>query len=696
MLPLSDGGNYTYSICSLSLEIHLDKSMSVRDTYSCFLYNDELMLLNNLSSGDNGVKTAGKTICAQFEQERLWIPGRYFLIMRSRKGKILRFDITLDENRQFVVDDPVECPPMSDEDMLSGRLCQHINPWKNLSNTPGMLQMKKWAVERAKQNELNSLRSDHAVPKIDFCNNLLLATRSAKAGYCVTMLKAVLELADRIKFGDCSEFYDASSTASTCSNLKDFFESEYSSDNPLDMELPDLKRSLYCFSNFELLPDSVCGMVVSEIVSRWAEPDVHVVFRGTKSELDNLLERYPFLKDRFPLNNRLEEMPYSLMEMLYIFFSILKRQNLRLSAAATDKMCHMIVEAYQRGDISHWITGNIRQYVEKELKPRYCRNVIDDIRKTHNRESLREVESNDIEECRFATKVNYKDTLDELNGMVGLNDIKQTIATLANRLHFYNERQRLGLQTSRDAVCHAIFTGNPGTGKTTVAKLMGRIYHSLGLLSRGDVICVDRKKIIGQYIGQTEDNMKNILRAAHGNVLFVDEAYTLYTGESKDFGRNAIECLQEVLSQKNPDMMVIFAGYEKEMDKMMSMNAGLLGRFPYKFQFKDYSAEELMQIAEKILRKDQYLLTDDASRQMLKSIREAVENHTEHFSNARWVEQYVKNGIIPAMADRLSSQSCAKGSIDYQLIDAADVRRAYEAYNPMSSGIRRRRAVGFC
>ena len=103
-----------------------------------------------------------------------------------------------------------------------------------------------------------------------------------------------------------------------------------------------------------------------------------------------------------------------------------------------------------------------------------------------------------------------------------------------------------------------------------------------------------------------------------------------------------------------------------------------------------------MQIAEKILRKDQYLLTDDASRQMLKSIREAVENHTEHFSNARWVEQYVKNGIIPAMADRLSSQSCAKGSIDYQLIDAADVRRAYEAYNPMSSGIRRRRAVGFC
>lgn len=290
----------------------------------------------------------------------------------------------------------------------------------------------------------------------------------------------------------------------------------------------------------------------------------------------------------------------------------------------------------------------------------------------------------------------YEESLQELNQMVGLDNIKKSITTIAHQVKIFAERRQQGLPTNTKDVFHAVFTGSPGTGKTTVAKMLGRIYHQLGLLSKGEVICVDRSRIVGRFIGDTEDNVKNLLREAQGNVLFIDEAYSLYSSEgTNDYGRRAVESLLTSLSEKNPDMLVIFAGYKEEMDRLMTMNPGLVGRFPYKFHFRDYTADELMQIAQSLLARDEYMLTDEAEALLLQTIRDTVAQKNKNFGNARWIEQYVSNGIIPALADRLASTAHPFTREVYQRIEATDIQRAYEKFNPKTIELKPRRQVGF-
>ena len=308
-----------------------------------------------------------------------------------------------------------------------------------------------------------------------------------------------------------------------------------------------------------------------------------------------------------------------------------------------------------------------------------------------------ELKADDIDFTQLYGRLSgYEESLQELNQMVGLDNIKKSITTIAHQVRIFAERRQQGLPTNTKDVFHAVFTGSPGTGKTTVAKMLGRIYHQLGLLSKGEVICVDRRRIVGRFIGDTEDNVKNLLREAQGNVLFIDEAYSLYSSEgTNDYGRRAVESLLTSLSEKNPDMLVIFAGYKEEMDRLMTMNPGLVGRFPYKFHFRDYTADELMQIAQSLLARDEYMLTDEAEALLLQTIRDTVAQKNKNFGNARWIEQYVSNGIIPALADRLASTAHPFTREVYQRIEATDIQRAYEKFNPKTIELKPCRQVGF-
>jgi SpoVK/Ycf46/Vps4 family AAA+-type ATPase len=336
--------------------------------------------------------------------------------------------------------------------------------------------------------------------------------------------------------------------------------------------------------------------------------------------------------------------------------------------------------------------------VVEEIRPRYLQRVMADMLD----DSAKYLQEEDVPfEKLVSGSSAFDESIRELNEMIGLDTVKQGIMTMANQARLFSERQRRGLHTSNKMIFHSVFTGNPGTGKTTVARKLGKIYRSLGLLSKGEVIAVDRTRLVGQYLGQTEDNMKVILEEAKGNVLFIDEAYNLNTGsdDRKDFGYRVLDSLLTVLTQPNPDMLIIFAGYEKEMDDMLNSNPGLQGRFPYRYQFDDYSAEQLMEIALKIFERDEYILTDEAAAEMQDDIAQMLNQKLPNFGNARWVEQFVNNGIIPAMADRIysSDASLSAGDTDLRHIEASDVSKAFEKFKPAPIDLKstRHRVKGF-
>lgn len=244
----------------------------------------------------------------------------------------------------------------------------------------------------------------------------------------------------------------------------------------------------------------------------------------------------------------------------------------------------------------------------------------------------------------------------ELEGMIGLRKVKDDMKDARLMSMFKKKRADMCLQKNKENVNHMLFLGNPGTGKTTVAKLVGQIYHNMGLLSKGHTVETNRAKLVGEYIGMTENITLEVIEQARGGVLFIDEAYTLISNkesDSKDFGKEVVNALLTVLSEPDPDMIIIMAGYEDKMNNMLSTNPGLKDRFPLNFTFENYNEDELMEIACNLLEKDNYKLTDAARYRLHLLMEKAVANRDEHFGNGRWVHNLINQGVIKSMAKRV-------------------------------------------
>lgn len=307
----------------------------------------------------------------------------------------------------------------------------------------------------------------------------------------------------------------------------------------------------------------------------------------------------------------------------------------------------------------------------------------------------------------MASQVKFDNSMRRLNEMVGLNELKEQLTSTLYKVRFDIQRKRLGLPTDNDVAHHMIFTGNPGTGKTTVAKLIGELYRSLGLLSVGHVICTERSELVGEYIGQTEELVRTILGRARGNVLFIDEAYTLLGSDEgdRDFGRHVLESLLTTLAQPHDDLIVILAGYEKEMKQLLESNPGLSGRFPNHFHFDDYRADDLMEIGHRWLAKQQYRLTDEAEAAMCRAVGEALDKRDRYFDNARWVKRFLGNGVLPAMAQRVMQPTSVQLSAltdeelrdRLSLITLSDMEQAIVkmGYRPVAPTLTSRRQIGF-
>ena len=245
-----------------------------------------------------------------------------------------------------------------------------------------------------------------------------------------------------------------------------------------------------------------------------------------------------------------------------------------------------------------------------------------------------------------------EDLLAELDSYIGLKVVKDEVLDLINMVQVYKLRQQHDLPTT-DMSLHMVFTGNPGTGKTMMARMMARIYRSLGILSKGQLVEVDRSGLVAGYVGQTALKTQKVIEKAMGGVLFVDEAYALNGRSENDFGQEAIDTLLKAMEDHRDDLIVIVAGYTELMEEFVHSNPGLESRFNRFLNFPDYTVQEMMDIFDMRCRKSGYELAEDA-RGLLRSLLALLSLDVKGFGNARGVRNLFER-TVAAQANRLAA-----------------------------------------
>ena len=245
-------------------------------------------------------------------------------------------------------------------------------------------------------------------------------------------------------------------------------------------------------------------------------------------------------------------------------------------------------------------------------------------------------------------------SIDDLDGLIGLNSVKEEVKTLRNYIIIQQEREKQGLKTTPVSY-HCVFTGNPGTGKTTVARIVADVYRSLGVLKKGHLVETDRSGLVADYVGQTATKTNKIIDRALDGVLFIDEAYSLATGGDNDYGKEAIATLLKRMEDNRDRLVVILAGYSDEMKQFIDSNPGLQSRFNRYIHFPDYNADELFQIFEANCKKNDYVMTDEAKTALKSLLEKAVAEKDKNFGNARFVRNLFEK-TLERQANRLSKQ----------------------------------------
>lgn len=262
-------------------------------------------------------------------------------------------------------------------------------------------------------------------------------------------------------------------------------------------------------------------------------------------------------------------------------------------------------------------------------------------RKTIKKDPPREIQDREIPLQHLA----LKEIEEELGSLVGMEEMKRMIKEIYAWIYINKKREERGLKAGRQAL-HMMFKGNPGTGKTTVARLIGKLFLKMQVLSKGHLIEAERADLVGEYIGHTAQKTRDLIKKAIGGILFIDEAYSLGRGGEKDFGKEAIDTLVKHMEDRQHEFILILAGYSREMDYFLTLNPGLHSRFPIVVDFPDYSIDQLLDIAGRMLVEREYVMSRDAERKLrdhlsyLKNVLAPIS-----FSNGRYIRNVIEKSI---------------------------------------------------
>lgn len=306
-------------------------------------------------------------------------------------------------------------------------------------------------------------------------------------------------------------------------------------------------------------------------------------------------------------------------------------------------MGHARVEIFIDGQI---ITEKIFLIGDSPIYDVEEEELVEENEKVESTKQTQQKENKQVQEKPIEKEPEPELSLDELlaefDKLTGLEAVKTALKDFTAYLEFINARKKLGLKAADDLSINALFLGNPGTGKTTVARLLGKIFKAMGILPSGHIIEVDRTGLVGQYIGETAPKTEKAVNDALGGVLFIDEAYTLFKkgGSGQDFGQEAIDTLLKRMEDLKGKFAVIAAGYTDEMEEFLLSNPGLKSRFNHKFMFEDYTPDELTKILTDNLAKEEYVINNDALELIKKHFIDLYRLRDKTFGNARLARRY--------------------------------------------------------